>query len=276
MFPLGRGQRELVVGDAGIGKQTLLKGVIMSQRRANRVNSPDGGGRRRLYSLYSCLGGRAVRTKAMMKILRHKGVLWYAYVLKTDAADTSALIHIAAFECCAVSECVRDHGADILVVYDNMNNHAVSYRQISLIVRNPPGREAYPGDIFFQHSRLLERAAQLARRFGYGSSSFFPIYETLKEDITTYICTNLISITDGQIYLTKKLFNKGVKPAVDIYRSVSRVGTRAQSPVLTRASSELRRMLHTYFELEDRRTLGLPIKKLQRKQLRKGSSGLGL
>jgi F-type H+-transporting ATPase subunit alpha len=233
MFPLGRGQRELVVGDAGIGKQTLVKGAIIIQKRANRFHSPDGQGRRRLWSVYSCLGSRGTKAIGLSTILKRKGSMWYNCIMKSDSGDTSALQHILTFESCSVSECFRDCGQDIFIIYDNMNNHAVAYRQMALLLKNAPGREAYPGDIFFQHARLLERAAQMARRFGYGSLSAFPLYETQREDITTYICTNLISITDGQIYLTKKLFNRGIKPAVDIYKSVSRVGTRAQPALLT-------------------------------------------
>jgi F0F1-type ATP synthase alpha subunit len=137
------------------------------------------------------------------------------------------------FEGCAVSECFRDCGQNVLEIFDNLNNHAIAYRQMALLIRNAPGREAYPGDIFYQHSRLLERAAQLSRKFGYGSLTMLPVYETQLENIATYICTNLISITDGQIYLAKKLFQRGLKPAVDIYKSVSRVGTKAQPPILT-------------------------------------------
>jgi F-type H+-transporting ATPase subunit alpha len=150
-----------------------------------------------------------------------------------------------------------------MAIYDNLNNHAHAYRQMALMVRNPPGREAYPGDMFYQHARLLERAAQLSRKYGYGSLSAFPIYETQLERITSLIATNLISITDGQIYLSKKLFLKGLKPAIDIFKSVSRVGVRAQSELLTWACEELPSLLISYFNTEQRLKMGFTLKPKQ-------------
>lgn len=159
--------------------------------------------------------------------------MWYTHILSVRPYEASALLYLSTYEGCAMGECLRDVGYHALVVYDKMNNHAKAYRQMTLLIKNPPGREAYPGDIFFQQARLLERAAQMARKYGYGSLTAFPVYETQLENIRTYIATNLISITDGQIYLSKKIFQTGLRPAIDIFKSVSRVGSKAQPALLT-------------------------------------------
>jgi F-type H+-transporting ATPase subunit alpha len=169
----------------------------------------------------------------MEKLYKETGTMWYTHILIAQAGEPSALVYLSCYEGCTLGECFRDIGYHSLVIYDNMNNHAKCYRQISLIVKNPPGREAYPGDMFYQQARLLERAAQLSRKYGFGSLSAFPIYETQLGNIRTFIATNLISITDGQIYLSSKIFRVGLKPAIDIFKSVSRVGSRAQSTLLT-------------------------------------------
>lgn len=165
--------------------------------------------------------------------LKLTGSMWYTAILLTPASEPAGLVYVSAYEGCTLGECYRDIGCHALVIYDTMNNHAKAYRQVALMIKNPPGREAYPGDTFYQTARLLERAAQMARKYGFGSLTAFPVYETQLENIRTYIATNLISITDGQIYLSKKLYNFGVRPAIDMFKSVSRVGSRAQSPLLT-------------------------------------------
>lgn len=186
--------------------------------------------------------------------------MWYTHLLLVKAGLPGALVYLGTYEGCSIGECFRDIGYNSLVVYDKMNNHAKSYRQISLLIKNPPGREAYPGDMFYQQARLLERAAQLAKRFGYGALSAFPIYETQRNNMRTLIATNLISITDGQIYLNTKIFRRGVKPAIDVFKSVSRVGTRAQPVLLTWASQELGELVRHYFKTEQKKTLGHKLK----------------
>ncbi len=219
---------------------------------------------------------RGIDGKYLENFLASRGTMWYSYILLTRPSEPAALVFITAYEGCALAECYRDVGCDALVVYDNLNNHAQAYRQMALLVKNPPGREAYPGDMFYQHARLLERAAQLSRKYGYGSLSAFPIYETQLERIRTLICTNLISITDGQIYLSKKIFLTGLKPAVDIHTSVSRVGIKAQSEILTWACEELPDLLLGYFNTEQRLKLGFTLKPLQKLRHNKAKAALGI
>ncbi len=276
LFPLGRGQRQLILGDKDTGKETIIRGIIGNQKRSNRWNSPDGRGRKRLFCFYACLGMRGVDTQYLEKFFKQCGSMWYTHILGTRPSEPAALVYVTAYEACAVAECFRDIGFHALLILDNMNNHAKAYRQMSLLVKNPPGREAYPGDVFFQHSRLLERAAQMSRQYGYGTLSAFPIYETQLENIRTYICTNLISITDGQIYLSKHLFKSGFKPAVDIHKSVSRVGVKAQSELLTWASSELPNILLGYFNTEQRLKMGFRLTRHQEIAHNKAKSAKGV
>jgi F-type H+-transporting ATPase subunit alpha len=276
IFPLGRGQRELIVGDRETGKKTIFKGFVANQKRSNRWLSPDGRGRKRLWCFTANLGKPAVGAMRIGKYFRKRGAMWYSNILSTPSGNSAALIYLSAYESCAMAECYRDIGYSALTVYYDMNNHGKSYRQMALLVGNPPGREAFPGDMFYQHSRLLERAAQLSKKNGYGSLSSFPIYETQKENIKTLLCTNLISITDGQIYLSKYLFRNGFKPAIDLKKSVSRIGIRAQSELLTWACEELRDLLLSYLKVERWLQMGIKLKPRMRYRHNKATSALGI
>lgn len=212
----------------------------------------------------------------MEEIFKSTGTMWSTHILLAPSSEPAALVYLSSYEGCALGECYRDIGCHSLIIYDNMNNHAKAYRQIALMIKNPPGREAYPGDMFYQQARLLERAAQMSRKYGFGSLTAFPIYETQLANIRTFIATNLISITDGQVYLTKKVFQTGLKPAIDIFKSVSRVGSRAQSPILTWASQGLLKLLISYFNTEQRKQMGFKLKEKELLIHNKATSALGV
>jgi len=238
LLPIGCGQRELIIGDLGSGKTSLALTVILNQKYRNytlyklwrKMESNRLTYRHRSFvpCVYVVIGGRRAEISRIKRLLKDTGASKYTVVVFTSADDLAALQYLAPFAGCSVGEWFRDNGYKSIVIYDELLNHAAAYRQVSLLLRRPPGREAFPGDIFYLHARLLERAAQLNRRLGGGALTALPVVETKSGDISAYIPTNIISITDGQIFLSSKLGNSGVKPAVDLNLSVSRVGSDAQ------------------------------------------------
>lgn len=239
MIPIGRGQRELIIGDRQTGKTALAIDTIINQHR-------EGSG---VVSMYVAIGQKMSTVARIVDRLRAENAMEKTIVVVTSASDPAALQYIAPYAGCTMGEYFRDAGQDALVVYDDLSKHAWAYRQISLLLRRPPGREAYPGDVFYLHSRLLERAAKLSPEYGGGSLTALPIIETQANDVSAYIPTNVISITDGQIYLEADLFYQGIRPAVNVGLSVSRVGGAAQTKAMKTVAPSLRLELAQYREL---------------------------
>ncbi len=237
MIPLGRGQRELIIGDRSTGKTAIALDAIISQK---------GGD---LICIYVAIGQKSSKVAQAVAILEHYGAMEHTIVVSAHASDPAALQYLAPYAGCAIGEEFMEQGRDALIIYDDLSKHAWAYRQLSLLLRRPPGREAYPGDIFYLHSRLLERAAKMAPEYGGGSLTALPIIETQAADISAYIPTNVISITDGQIYLEADLFNAGVRPALNVGLSVSRVGGAAQTRAMKQVAGKLRLDLAQYREL---------------------------
>jgi F-type H+-transporting ATPase subunit alpha len=237
LVPIGRGQRELIIGDRQTGKTAIGIDTIINQKGTGMV------------CVYAAIGQKASSTAQVVETLRRKGALDYTVVVAATANTSAALQYLAPYAACAVGEFFMDEGKDVLVVYDDLSKHAVAYRALSLLLRRPPGREAYPGDVFYLHSRLLERAARLAPDKGGGSITALPIVETQGGDISAYIPTNVISITDGQIFLESELFYSGIRPAVDVGLSVSRVGGSAQAKAVRKIAGRLRIDLAQFREL---------------------------
>ncbi|MFZ5975991.1 MAG: F0F1 ATP synthase subunit alpha [Bacillota bacterium] len=237
MVPIGRGQRELIIGDRQTGKTAITIDTIINQR---------GNG---VICIYVAIGQKASTISQIVAKLQEKGAMEYSIVVSSTASDSAPMQYIAPYAGCAIAEEFMHNGKDVLIVYDDLSKHAVAYRAMSLLLRRPPGREAYPGDVFYLHSRLLERAARLSDEYGGGSMTALPIIETMEGDISAYIPTNVISITDGQIYLESELFHAGVRPAVNVGLSVSRVGGSAQSKAMRKVAGKLRLDLAQYREL---------------------------
>lgn len=238
MFPIGKGQRELIVGDRQTGKTSLAIDAILNQKGKNVI------------CVYCAVGQKASTVKRLVKTLEENGALEYTVVVFSSAAESAPMQYIAPFSACAVSEYFMHEGKDVLVVYDDLSKHAVAYRTLSLLLGRSPGREAYPGDIFYLHSRLLERSAKLSEEKGGGSITALPIVETLGGDVSAYIPTNVISITDGQLFLESELFLSGQRPAVNVGLSVSRVGGSAQTKAMKKAVGSLRLELAQYREMK--------------------------
>ncbi len=238
MFPIGKGQRELIIGDRQTGKTSVAIDAILNQKGKNVI------------CVYCAIGQKASTVKRLVKTFEESGALDYTAVVFSSAADSASLQYIAPFSACAVAEYFMDGGRDVLVVYDDFSKHAVAYRTLSLLLGRSPGREAYPGDIFYLHSRLLERSAKLSEAKGGGSMTALPIVETLGGDISAYIPTNVISITDGQLFLESELFLSGQRPAVNVGLSVSRVGGSAQTKAMKKAVGSLRLELAQYREMK--------------------------
>ncbi|MHC4389754.1 MAG: F0F1 ATP synthase subunit alpha [Planctomycetota bacterium] len=238
LVPLGRGQRELIVGDRVTGKTAIALDTILAQRPGDVV------------SVYVAIGKRPSAIEKVLSVLRDRDALSRTIVVVTEASDPPGLIHAAPYAGASMAEALAEAGHDVLVVYDDLTRHAQTFRQVSLLLRRPPGREAYPGDVFHLHSRLLERATQLAPHRGGGSVTALAIAETQAGDLATYIPTNLISITDGQLVLSQKLFDRGHRPAIDVGLSVSRVGGKAQTPLMRELASTLKLRYAQYQELE--------------------------
>lgn len=249
MIPIGRGQRELIIGDRGTGKTTVALDAILNQK---------GLGVR---CFYVAVGQKLSSITRVVKILKEHGALDYTTVVVASASDSAPLQYIAPYAGCAMAEDVMAQGGHALIIYDDLSKHAVAYRQLSLLLRRPPGREAFPGDVFYLHSRLLERAAKLSDEHGGGSLTALPIIETQAGDISAYIPTNVISITDGQIFLEPALFNSGIRPAINVGASVSRVGGNAQIKAMKQVAGNLRLGLAQYYELAAFAQLGSDLEK---------------
>ncbi len=237
LIPIGKGQRELIIGDRQVGKTAIAIDTIINQKG------------RDVFCIYVAIGQKDSNIKALAARLETEGAMEYTTIVTTSAADSPALKYIAPYAGCAMAEDLMYSGKDVLIIYDDLTKHAIAYREVSLLLRRPPGREAYPGDVFFLHSRLLERSAKLSDEKGGGSITALPVIETQAGDVSAYIPTNLISITDGQIYLTTTLFFQGVRPAVDVGISVSRVGSSAQTKAMKSVAGQLKLDLAQYREL---------------------------
>jgi F-type H+-transporting ATPase subunit alpha len=242
MIPIGRGQRELIIGDRSIGKTTVAIDTIINQR-----NEPEN---KRPICIYVAIGQKESKTARIVTQLRQERALEYTVIVNAPASAPAALQFLAPFAGVAIGEYFMDQGRDVLIIYDDLSKQAVAYRELSLLLRRPPGREAYPGDIFYLHSRLLERACRLNEEKGGGSITALPIIETQEGDVSAYIPTNVISITDGQIFLIAELFNKGVRPAIDVGISVSRVGSSAQTKAMKSVAGGLKLQLAQFRDLE--------------------------
>jgi F-type H+-transporting ATPase subunit alpha len=242
MIPVGRGQRELIIGDRQTGKTTVAIDTIINQKYEPADKRP--------ICIYVAIGQKRSKTATIMAKLEEEGAMEYTTIIATSASEASPLLFLAPFAGMAIGEYFMQQGRDVLVVLDDLSKHANAYRQMSLLLRRPPGREAYPGDIFYLHSRLLERSAKLSKELGGGSITCLPIIETQEGDVSAYIPTNVISITDGQIFLDGDLFNKGIRPALDVGISVSRVGSSAQTKAMKKVSGKIRLELAQFRELE--------------------------
>jgi F-type H+-transporting ATPase subunit alpha len=248
MIPIGRGQRELIIGDRATGKTTIAIDTIINQARINKAN--DGKtGFRPLYSIYVAIGQKQSNIARNLAVLEEAGALQYTIVVVAGASDAASAQYLAPFAGASMGEWFMDNGMDALIVFDDLSKHAVAYRQVSLLLKRPSGREAYPGDVFYLHSRLLERSARVDEKNGNGSLTALPIIETQAGDVSAYIPTNVISITDGQIYLETDLFYQGVRPAVSVGLSVSRVGSAAQIKAMKQVAGKIKGMLAQYREL---------------------------
>ncbi|MBN2208244.1 MAG: F0F1 ATP synthase subunit alpha [Candidatus Coatesbacteria bacterium] len=258
MIPIGRGQRELVIGDRQTGKTALVLDTILSQKNTDVV------------CIYVAIGQKRSTVARVVKVLQENDALDYTTVVTASASEPATLQYIAPYAGCAMGEYFRDSGRHALLIYDDLSKHAQAYRQLSLLLRRPPGREAYPGDVFYLHSRLLERAAKLNDELGGGSLTAIPIIETQAGDISTYIPTNVISITDGQIYLESDLFYSGVRPAINVGVSVSRVGGSAQIKAMKQVAGTLRLDLAQYREVAAFAQFGSELDKATQRQLARG------
>jgi len=250
MIPIGRGQRELIIGDRSTGKTTICIDTIISQARLNRAAEEAGDkDYRPLYSIYVAIGQKQSNIARIITILEEAGALPYTIIVASPASDSATNQYLAPFAGAAMGEWFMDHDMDALIIFDDLSKHAVAYRQVSLVLKRPSGREAYPGDVFYLHSRLLERAARVGEKYGNGSLTALPIIETQAGDVSAYIPTNVISITDGQIYLETDLFYQGVRPAISVGLSVSRVGSAAQLKAMKQVAGQLKGDLAQFREL---------------------------
>ena len=242
MIPIGRGQRELIIGDRQTGKTTIAIDTIINQKYEPKDKRP--------LCIYVAIGQKRSKTASIMAKLEEAGAMEYTTIVATSASEASPLLFLAPFAGMAIGEYFMEQGKDVLIILDDLSKHANAYRQMSLLLRRPPGREAYPGDIFYLHSRLLERSAKLSKELGGGSITALPIIETQEGDVSAYIPTNVISITDGQIFLETDLFNKGIRPALNVGISVSRVGSSAQTKAMKKVAGKIRLELAQFRELE--------------------------
>ena len=263
MVPIGRGQRELIIGDRQTGKTAVAVDAIINQKSSHATDSP-------VYCFYVAVGQKASTVANIVSELEANGAMEYTTVVAANASDAAPLQFLAPYSGCAMGEYFRDNGKHALIIYDDLSKQATSYRQMSLILRRPPGREAFPGDVFYLHSRLLERASKLSDDLGGGSLTALPIIETQEGDVSAYIPTNVISITDGQIFLENNLFNSGVRPAIDVGLSVSRVGGAAQIKAMKSVAGTLRLDLAQFRELEAFAKFGSDLDKDTLAQLTRG------
>jgi F-type H+-transporting ATPase subunit alpha len=250
MIPIGRGQRELIIGDRSTGKTTLCVDAIISQARLNKAAEAAGDkGYRPLYCIYVAVGQKQSNVARVISVLEEAGAMPYTIIVSASASDSATNQYIAPFAGCAMGEWFMDNGMDALIIYDDLSKHAVAYRQVSLVLKRPSGREAYPGDVFYLHSRLLERSARVSEKYGNGSLTALPIIETQAGDVSAYIPTNVISITDGQIFLETDLFYQGIRPAISVGISVSRVGSAAQIKAMKQVAGRIKLDLAQFREL---------------------------
>src|SRR5580658_5922394 len=271
MIPIGRGQRELIIGDRSTGKTTIGVDTIISQARLNKAaEAAKDATHRPLYCIYVAVGQKQSNVARVIAVLEEAGAMPYTIIVGASASDSATNQYLAPFSGAAMGEWFMDNGMDALIIYDDLSKHAVAYRQISLILKRPSGREAYPGDVFYLHSRLLERAARLGEKYGNGSLTALPIIETQAGDVSAYIPTNVISITDGQIYLETDLFNSGVRPAVNVGLSVSRVGGSAQIKAMRQVAGTLKLDLAQFRELAAFAQFGSDLDKATQNQLNRG------
>jgi len=262
MIPIGRGQRELIIGDRQTGKTAIALDIIINQLQDNPKNPP--------VCIYVAIGQKESKVAKIVETLKKYNAMAYTIVVSAPASSPASFWYLAPFAGCAIGEYFRDKGKDAVVVYDDLSKHAWAYRQISLLLRRPPGREAYPGDVFYLHSRLLERAAKLSKEKGGGSLTALPIIETQLGDVTAYIPTNVISITDGQIYLESDLFYQGMRPAVNVGLSVSRVGASAQTKAMKKVAGKLRLELAQFRELQTFMQFASDVDEATKKRIQKG------
>jgi len=250
MIPIGRGQRELIIGDRSTGKTAICIDTIISQARLNQAAEAAGDhDYRPLYCIYVAIGQKQSSVARIITVLEEAGAMPYTVIVASPASDSATNQYLAPFAGAAMGEWFMDNGMDALIVFDDLSKHAVAYRQVSLVLKRPSGREAYPGDVFYLHSRLLERAARVGEKYGNGSLTALPIIETQAGDVSAYIPTNVISITDGQIYLETDLFYQGVRPAISVGLSVSRVGSAAQMKAMKQVAGQLKGDLAQFREL---------------------------
>jgi F-type H+-transporting ATPase subunit alpha len=250
MIPVGRGQRELIIGDRSTGKTTICIDTIINQARLNQAAAAAGDkDYRPLYCIYVAIGQKQSSIARLISVLEDAGAMPYTIIVASPASDSATNQYLAPFAGAAMGEWFMDNGMDALIIFDDLSKHAVAYRQVCLVLKRPSGREAYPGDVFYLHSRLLERAARVGEKYGNGSLTAFPIIETQAGDVSAYIPTNVISITDGQIYLETDLFYQGVRPAISVGLSVSRVGSAAQVKAMKQVAGQLKGELAQFREL---------------------------
>jgi len=267
LIPIGRGQRELIIGDRQTGKTAVAIDAIINQKTINESEDE----KKKLYCIYVAIGQKRSTVAQIVKTLEDAGAMKYTTVVAATASDAAPLQFLAPYTGCTIGEYFRDNGMHALIIYDDLSKQAVAYRQMSLLLRRPPGREAYPGDVFYLHSRLLERAAKLSDANGGGSLTALPIIETQAGDVSAYIPTNVISITDGQIFLETQLFNQGIRPAVNVGLSVSRVGSAAQTKAMKKVAGSIKLELAQYREMAAFAQFGSDLDASTQKLLNRGS-----
>ena len=267
LIPVGRGQRELIIGDRQTGKTAVAIDAIINQKSINESDDE----KKKLYCVYVAIGQKRSTVAQIVKTLEDAGAMKYTTVVAATASDAAPLQFLAPYTGCTIGEYFRDNGMHALIIYDDLSKQAVAYRQMSLLLRRPPGREAYPGDVFYLHSRLLERAAKLSDANGGGSLTALPIIETQAGDVSAYIPTNVISITDGQIFLETQLFNQGIRPAVNVGLSVSRVGSAAQTKAMKKVAGSIKLELAQYREMAAFAQFGSDLDTATQKLLNRGA-----
>ncbi len=258
IIPIGKGQRELIIGDRQTGKTAIAIDTIINQKGQN------------VKCIYVAIGQKKSKIANILERLEKSGAMEYTTIVLASASDPASLLYIAPYSGCAMAEYFLDKGEDVLIVYDDLSKHAVAYRELALLLRRPPGREAYPGDVFYLHSRLLERSCKLSKEFGAGSITALPIIETQASDVSAYIPTNVISITDGQIYLESDLFNQGQRPAINAGLSVSRVGSSAQIKAMKHVAGKMKLEAAQYRELAAFAQFGSDLDEETKKKLERG------
>ncbi|HEY2758898.1 MAG TPA: F0F1 ATP synthase subunit alpha, partial [Pseudolabrys sp.] len=267
LIPIGRGQRELIIGDRQTGKTAIALDTILNQKPLNA--QPDE--KIKLYCVYVAVGQKRSTVAQFVKVLEEQGALEYSIVIAATASDPAPMQFLAPFSGCTMGEYFRDNGMHAVIIYDDLSKQAVAYRQMSLLLRRPPGREAYPGDVFYLHSRLLERAAKMNDNMGGGSLTALPVIETQANDVSAYIPTNVISITDGQIFLETDLFYQGIRPAVNVGLSVSRVGSSAQTKAMKKVAGKIKGELAQYREMAAFAQFGSDLDATTQRLLARGS-----